>query len=102
MQTCAACGGAIGEQGKAYGYAGRWCHCPKPIPDDYPKVSGTGVGTIKDFIDTHLPPGPIIVVPPEEVLTPAAFVFWLRGYFAAGGAQGDAKTIAAQLAKVKP
>lgn len=25
--TCDKCGGFIGEPGKAYGYAGRWCQC---------------------------------------------------------------------------
>jgi len=28
MDTCLNCGGAIGEPGKAYGYAGKWCYCP--------------------------------------------------------------------------
>ena len=33
METsCTKCGGFIGEPGKAYGYAGKWCHCPVPSP----------------------------------------------------------------------
>ena len=27
MRVCTACGGVVGEPGKVYGYAGRWCHC---------------------------------------------------------------------------
>lgn len=28
MDHCLNCGGAIGEPGIAYGYAGKWCRCP--------------------------------------------------------------------------
>lgn len=28
MDSCLNCGGAIGEPGVSYGYAGRWCNCP--------------------------------------------------------------------------
>lgn len=28
--NCATCGGFIGEPGKVYGYAGKWCHCWNP------------------------------------------------------------------------
>jgi len=28
--TCRNCGGFVGEAGKPYGYAGKWCHCAKP------------------------------------------------------------------------
>lgn len=98
MQSCAGCGGAIGEPGVAYGYAGKWCHCVKPIPNDYPHV--TGFADIKTKLgDLNPVPGPIVVVPPEETLTPTAFVFWLRGYAAHGHI--DPK-ILAELQKVKP
>ena len=29
MDRCLNCGGAIGEPGKIYGYAGKWCYCPE-------------------------------------------------------------------------
>lgn len=108
MKSCAACGGAIGEPGKAYSYAGRWCHCTQPIPNDYPHVQGfpdTRPQKLADFVKDLKPPGPIIVVPPPETLTPAEFVSWLKGYFAAGGphtfTQGDWKRIAEELKKVR-
>lgn len=28
--TCPKCGGFVGETGKSYGYAGKWCHCTWP------------------------------------------------------------------------
>lgn len=28
MDICLNCNGAIGQEGVAYGYAGKWCHCP--------------------------------------------------------------------------
>lgn len=28
--TCTKCGGFVGEPMKAYGYAGKWCHCVEP------------------------------------------------------------------------
>lgn len=99
MQTCGNCLGLIGESGRAYGYVGKWCHCASPRPlNDYPKISGTRVGSIKDLLDK--PPGPVVVMPKEETLTPAEFVFWLRGYLAASG-EYAAKRIADELAKVK-
>lgn len=27
---CMSCGGLIGEPGKVYGWAGKWCYCPRP------------------------------------------------------------------------
>ena len=29
--NCGKCGGFVGQPGKAYGYAGQWCHCEKPV-----------------------------------------------------------------------
>ncbi len=42
MSVCANCGGFIGEPGKAYGYAGKWCHCPINPATQYqrPTVGG--------------------------------------------------------------
>lgn len=106
MRSCAACGGLIGEPGKAYGYVGRWCHCTKPLPNDYPHVQGfphiqEGImppsRTLDDLM--KIPHGPIVVVPPPEILTPTEFVHWLRGYVAAGGT--NPAPIAEQLRKVK-
>lgn len=28
--SCLACGGFVGETGKVYGYAGKWCQCTAP------------------------------------------------------------------------
>lgn len=103
MKICQNCGGAIGEMGVTYGYAGPWCMCGDPKPNapspapDYPNVK----------VWDELKPGAIITMPPPEPPTTAlAFVCWLRGYFAASGAhtftQGDWKRIAEELAKVKP
>lgn len=100
MRMCAACGGLIGEPGKAYGYVGRWCHCTEPIPNDYPHVQGfpdTRPQKLADFVKD--------LKPPAEILTPAEFASWLKGYFAAGGphtfTQGDWKRIAEELKKVR-
>lgn len=110
MRSCAGCGKAIGEPGKAHGYVGKWCHCVRPIPNDYPHVQG--FADIKQPVKLEdlmkYPPGPVVVPPPPEPepLIPAEFVFWLKGYFAAGGphtfTQGDWKRIAEELQKVKP
>ena len=32
MTHCLTCGGAMGEPGKSYGYAGKWCHCSVTHP----------------------------------------------------------------------
>lgn len=96
MQSCAACGGAIGEPGKAYGYAGKWCHCVRPIPNDYPHVKGFAELRLED-----LAKGPVQVMPPrEETMTPAEFVCWLKGYVAAQGEHAP-KHLAEQLRKVR-
>lgn len=44
--TCQQCGGFIGEPGKAYGYAGKWCHCPKAA---LKPVSPTTGQIVKDW-----------------------------------------------------
>lgn len=43
MDHCLNCGGAIGEPGVVYGYAGRWCFCIPPLQHQRPasKESGT-------------------------------------------------------------
>jgi hypothetical protein len=119
MRSCAACGGLIGEPGKAYEYPVRLCHCTKPLPvtpgDAYPPITGAQPGTIQDFIEKHdvtggttgtaILPGPVIAMPKPETVTPAEFVSWLRGYFAAGGPntlnQADFKRIAEELKRVR-
>lgn len=101
MRSCAGCGGAIGEPGVAYGYAGKWCHCVRPVPNDYPHVQG--FADIKTKLGGLNPaPGPIIALPLEkpETLTPAEFVHWLRGYVAAQG-ENAPKHLADQLRKVR-
>ena len=116
MRSCAACGGLIGEPGRAYGYAGRWCHCTKPLPNDYPHVQGfpeikEGImppaTKLEDLVKSR--PAPInttttFISPPVATLTPGEFVHWLRGYFAAGGPntlnQADFKRIAEELNRV--
>ena len=74
MRTCSACGGAIGEMGKAYGYAGKWCCCESPRPDGWPHVTVTP-GTVQDLWKQDAS---------EKSVTPAEFMFWLRGYAAHG------------------
>lgn len=100
MQSCAGCGGAIGELGKAYAYAGKWCHCVRPIPNDYPHVKG--FADIKTKLEDL---NPVATPPTEPPVAPAEFVFWLKGYFAAGGphtfTQGDWKRVAEELQKVR-
>lgn len=88
MNSCERCGGAIGEPGKAYGYAGKWCRCPSSPPT--PAVP---------------PPAPSVedyakLLSPAQILTPTAFVFWLRGYLAGRGNTGDV-AIYNELQKVK-
>ena len=115
MRSCAACGGLIGEPGKAYGYAGRWCHCTKPLPNDYPHVQWfphirEGImppKTLEDLAKSPLTPintTTTFISPPVATLTPGEFVHWLRGYFAAGGPntlnQADFKRIAEELKRV--
>lgn len=39
MDTCLNCGGAIGEPGVAYGYAGKWCHCAVNPSSKYQRPS---------------------------------------------------------------
>lgn len=108
MNSCAACGGLIGEPGKAYGYAGRWCHCPHPIPNDYPHVQGfphiqEGImppaTKLEDLVKSQPAPTPM-----AQRITPTEFVHWLRGYFAASGPntlnQADFKRIAEELNRV--
>lgn len=34
MKHCTKCGGAIGEPGLAYGYAGKWCMCASLVNED--------------------------------------------------------------------
>jgi hypothetical protein len=104
MRLCKRCGGAIGEPGKAYGYAGDWCPCAEP---DLPRLGdiqvippGVNVG---DYVRDR---AGITLVPmgqPSTLMTPAEFVVWLRGYFGAYGnntknmAQGDLTAILAKL-----
>ena len=111
MRSCAACGGLIGEPGKAYGYAGRWCHCTKPLPNDYPHVQGfphiqEGIlppKTLEDLAKSQ--PAPTFApTPMAQRITPTEFVHWLKGYFAAGGpnthTKADAQRIAEELNRV--
>ena len=115
MRSCAACGGAIGEPGKVYGYVGRGCHCPHPIPNDYPHVQWfpeikEGImppSRIEDLVKSPLTPintTTTFISPPVATLTPGEFVHWLRGYFAAGGpnthTKADAQRIAEELNRV--
>lgn len=106
MTPCRNCGGAIGEPGKAYGYAGRWCVCqhPNPSPLSNPFVVGApSIGTpphgpLKDLAaQLRLPE------PAQPKLTPAEFIIWLRGYFDAYSnntgnmAKGDLSAILKKL-----
>lgn len=37
---CSKCGGLIGEPNKAYGWAGKWCHCAyRPSMNEAPQPS---------------------------------------------------------------
>jgi len=108
MRMCAACGGLIGEPGRTYSYAGRWCYCTKPLPSDYPHVQGfpeikEGVmpppSRIEDLVKSQPAPTPM-----AQRITPTEFVHWLKGYFAAGGpnthTKADAQRIAEELDRV--
>lgn len=75
---CQKCGGLIGEPGKAYGWAGKWCLCAQQEP---PRI----------FVDP-----PLVKLGPDLHL----FMQWLRGYLDGGGS--DAQRIAAELKKALP
>lgn len=85
---CQKCGGLIGESGKAYGWAGKWCHCAQQEP---PRI----------FVD---PPAKIEPLPTFMLGNPSPdpqpFLQWLRGYLDGGGS--DMQRIAAELKKVLP
>lgn len=92
MYSCQKCGGAVGEPGKAYGYAGKWCYCPEPTQ---PLVWQDGIPPRPSIADILKgPSGPIVRMPPD----PQPFLQWLRGYLDAGGS--DMGRIAAELNKV--
>lgn len=121
--SCQACGGFIGEPGKVYGYAGKWCSCihPGPFPglspfqpgllplkpDEYEEIRRKAIDDLMKQppgrIEIGPPPAPMTITPPTSpAMTPAEFVVWLRGYLSAYGTpasmtQGDWKHIAAKL-----
>lgn len=52
MTHCLTCGGAIGEPGKSYLYAGKWCHCAimpqqiqRPAPPEFYQQMMVQTGT---------------------------------------------------------
>jgi hypothetical protein len=51
MDTCLNCGGAIGEPGKAYGYAGKWCHCPVHPSRMYQNPASNPLRVVPMFAD---------------------------------------------------
>lgn len=96
MSNCTSCGGLIMEQGVAYAYAGKVCHCalPKPAkhgdiipvgPDEFEKVRQAALQQPRMGGGIGLAPDALKVIP-ADTLTPAEFVQWLRGYFAGSGA----------------
>lgn len=96
MMSCLKCGGAVGEPGKAYTYAGEWCHCPNPELPRSGEVVMVPQGTsVADFVCERSGVGSIQVGSPSTLMTPIEFVIWLRGYFAASG--NDFDTIRAKL-----
>lgn len=109
---CSVCGGLIAEPNKAYGYAGKWCHCASGVwgqgtwPPKSPMREAIERELVLKRVEQDKPTQlKVNLVTSEPGLTPRDFVVWLRGYFAAGGpqthTQGDAKAIAAELAKVR-
>lgn len=83
---CQTCGGLIAEPGKAYGYAGPYCHCVHPRvplfgPDRTPCQPNA------PMIDNAKPVPPLAeqlqgFAARSVPLSPEQFVLWLRGYVA--------------------
>lgn len=78
---CRKCGGLIGEPGKAYGWAGKWCHCAIEEPP-------AKIERLPTFVLGKPSPDP------------QPFLQWLRGYLDGGGS--DMQRIVAELKKVLP
>ncbi len=94
MSLCMTCGGFIVEANKAYGYAGKFCHCAtprSPLADIIDKHRPLGLGDVK--IHT---PAPMPLAAPTA-MSAADFVMWLRGYLAA---KNDEPAFGAVVAKL--
>lgn len=100
MHSCEKCGGAVGEPGKAYGYAGKWCYCERPTPphpepvrispDVLPQSLLEGLAEVRKAAGQSSA---------EHVkANPLFFLYWLQGYLTAGGA--DVAVIRAELNRV--
>lgn len=96
MSTCQTCGGLIAEPNKAYGYAGKFCHCrwPDRLFPHQPTPP------MNDF---QLKPSPPLheqlrAIASAAPMTPEQFVLWLRGYLA-GSKDAALDPIRAQLEK---
>lgn len=90
-RMCQECGGLIGELGKAYGWAGKWCLCGGGFPPtpEMPRV--VPLPSIDEYAKQLAPSTP--------AFSPSDFVHWLRGYAAHGHV--DPK-ILTELQKVRP
>lgn len=85
MKTCLNCSGAVGEPGKAYGFAGKWCHCLSPVIARPAPI---------------FPPLHQVDLQDPTKSASTAFLQWLRGYLDAGGK--DMARIESELKKVLP
>lgn len=86
--SCGKCGGFIGEPGKVYGYAGRWCHCidlkhaSPPIIDLNETIRRVVEQKQKKESAKILAERPKAHPPIDSLLmTPHDFVVWMRGFF---------------------
>lgn len=103
MSTCQTCGGLIAEPNKAYGYAGKFCHCTWPRlplfdPDRvFPHQPAPHMNDFqpKSSLPLH---EQLRAIAPNAPMTPEQFVLWLRGYLA-GSKDAAFDPVRAQLEK---
>ncbi len=86
---CGSCGGLIGEPGKVYGYAGRWCHCFgssrrslfDPVETDS-LIRRAAEQKEKEELAKKQGEQPKANPPISSLpMTPHEFVYWMRGFF---------------------
>lgn len=72
---CGRCGGLVPEPMKAYGYAGKWCHCKEPLPPTEETSTRKFIGLDERGHETNEPTQYVEVLEEETPVYTTTYAF---------------------------